>query len=151
MKKYLIFLFLLIIGGCTTPSTKTDAYPSTPTLVITSPTRFLPTWKNPIHLKYGEKVILNDGFQITFSDVIEDTRCLTAEIACSQTSNAKIRLMIQYAPDREIEFLVNTNPKFGHGWIDGHVIELKEIKPDLPVTSPSEIMNYEIWISVLLI
>jgi hypothetical protein len=150
MQKSLILLILVFTTGCM-PSARSESNPSTPTTVIVAPTRFVPTWKNPIHLKYGEKVILTDGFQITFSAIVEDTRCLKTENSCSQEGNAKIRLMIQYSSGMESEFLLNTYPKFTSGWINGHVIELKEIKPDLPVTSPSEIMNYEIWIMILLI
>jgi hypothetical protein len=150
MSRALLILILLFTCGCV-PSRRSEPILSTLPPVIITPTRFLPSWKNPIHLKYGEKVILNDGFQITFSDVIEDTRCIKIESNCSQDGNVKIRLIIQYSPGMESEFLLNTYPKYTSGWINGHVIELEEIKPDLPVTSPSEITNYEIWIMVLLI
>lgn len=160
----MVILFLLTTIGCTSGA-KTDAYPypspptpiasnsyPSPQIIIRTPFyQITPTWNNPIHLKYGETVILNDGFQITFSDVIEDTRCLTTETNCLPEGNAKIRLIIQYAPGMEGEFLLNTYPKFTSGWINGHVIELNKIKPDLPGALPLESTNYEIWIMIRLI
>jgi hypothetical protein len=156
----LVTIFFFITSACT-PTTRVDTYPSPPVPNATTsypspkvitPTRFIATWKNPIHLKYGENIILNDGFQITFSDVIEDNRCITTEANCSQEGNAKILLIIQSNGGYDTKMFLNSNPKFAqNAWIDGHSIELIKIKPDSPVAAPSEKTDYEIWIQVLLL
>jgi hypothetical protein len=155
---YAIFLF--ITSACT-PTTRVDTHPSPPvpnaitsypSPPVISSTPFIATWTNPVHLKYGEKIILNDGFQITFSDVIEDNRCLTTEANCSQEGNAKILLIIQSDTGYGYKIFLNSNPKFSqNAWTEGHWIFFIKINPDPPVAAPSKKTDYEIWIQILLL
>jgi hypothetical protein len=70
MKKFLVILFLLITGGCASniwgDASQSPSMPGamasdplSPATVNKISIKFTPTWKNPVQLKYGEKIDLN--------------------------------------------------------------------------------------------
>lgn len=153
MWKFIGLLFLLFINGCGL-STKEYIYPSPSLATSNFPNHPITNWVNPIHLKFGEKIVLSDGFfQITFLDVVEDTRCSNSDAACQQhAGNAQVSLIIQPSSGKEVKMLLNTDAKLAQeAWVDGHTIRLIQIAPELPPGPPSEKSSYEIWIQVLLI
>jgi hypothetical protein len=141
MWKPLFLILLMIPVGCTASPTG-------------SPVPFLPTpdWENPLQLHYAETVTLSDGFQIQFTDVIEDTRCPVDAPDCSEANNAQVLLLIRDKTGTDHQMFLNTNPSLARSArIGGHDIWLEEVHPAPPPVLPLDKTKYEIWISVLLL
>jgi hypothetical protein len=152
---FLVFILLVangFIAGCARHVNPDPYATSTPIIKLVTSIPFNPSWQNPIHLNMGEGITLNDGFRISFDNVLEDNRCLPEQAKCAQDANAKIQLTILSTSGTKYKMVFNSNVKPAQtAWAEGHSVQLVMVKPDLPIAAKGAKLSYEIWIIVLLI
>ncbi|MGZ4810424.1 MAG: hypothetical protein ACXVJO_13090 [Thermoanaerobaculia bacterium] len=119
-------ILLLLFGACATPRT-------------------LQPFDEHVVLRLGGTAELPDGFGITFSRLVSDSRC-PRNVACIQRGEAVVELTCSYEKQSKL-IRLSTDEKANRAEVSGDGVELLRVEP-FPIVPSPPASEYSVTIRV---
>ncbi len=148
MKNFLLQLFLISLTLVSCKTTNQSSYSQTQNTNYSN-------FSEPIQVRFGEQLHFKDNLEVTFQNVLNDSRC-PQETHCVWQGNAEIILTIKN-PDLKISEFVNLvlegkvdRNGSNHEIVNtnGYNFKLLELNPYPQVKQNNNFMSYEAFILI---